>query len=164
MFLSSSSSERGSSGSIDNFFWWYVQSFRWSMSGSESGIQYGPFVLPLHGLPMRFSRKTWTEVQKIDLLLYRTASVIVIGHFKQCGISRIGWGTCNQNWLQFLEGRDHIKLTRIHHHTDSVQGESAHVRRAKHPPHVERVLYSSFNSCIKEGNLMEDVKTFKFND
>ncbi|XP_038976423.1 abscisic acid 8'-hydroxylase 1-like [Phoenix dactylifera] len=31
--------------------------YRWSMSGSESGIQYGPFVLPLHGLPMRFSRK-----------------------------------------------------------------------------------------------------------
>ncbi|KAG1362789.1 abscisic acid 8'-hydroxylase 1 [Cocos nucifera] len=32
--------------------------YRWSMSGSESGIQFGPFALPLNGLPMRFCRKT----------------------------------------------------------------------------------------------------------
>ncbi|KAJ3680707.1 hypothetical protein LUZ60_016985 [Juncus effusus] len=32
--------------------------FRWSTKESESGIQFGPFVLPVNGLPMTFSRKT----------------------------------------------------------------------------------------------------------
>ncbi|KAJ1702796.1 hypothetical protein LUZ63_002575 [Rhynchospora breviuscula] len=31
--------------------------YRWSTLESESGIQFGPFVLPLNGLPMTFSRK-----------------------------------------------------------------------------------------------------------
>ncbi|XP_072959775.1 abscisic acid 8'-hydroxylase 1-like [Typha angustifolia] len=31
--------------------------YRWSTSESESGIQFGPFLLPLNGLPMRFSSK-----------------------------------------------------------------------------------------------------------
>ncbi|KAK1305617.1 Abscisic acid 8'-hydroxylase 1 [Acorus calamus] len=32
--------------------------YRWSTSGSESGIQFGPFALPLNGLPITFSLKT----------------------------------------------------------------------------------------------------------
>ncbi|KAM0934031.1 putative (+)-abscisic acid 8'-hydroxylase [Dioscorea sansibarensis] len=32
--------------------------YRWSLSGTESGIQFGPFALPLNGLPIRFFRKT----------------------------------------------------------------------------------------------------------
>ncbi|XP_072961887.1 abscisic acid 8'-hydroxylase 1-like [Typha angustifolia] len=32
--------------------------YRWSMSGSQSGIQFGPFALPLNGLPMTFYRKS----------------------------------------------------------------------------------------------------------
>lgn len=32
--------------------------YRWSLSGSETGIQFGPFALPLDGLPVRFTRKT----------------------------------------------------------------------------------------------------------
>ncbi|KAJ8512969.1 hypothetical protein OPV22_003403 [Ensete ventricosum] len=32
--------------------------YRWSMSGHESGIQFGPFALPLNGLPLRFSLKS----------------------------------------------------------------------------------------------------------
>ncbi|CAD6249812.1 unnamed protein product [Miscanthus lutarioriparius] len=31
--------------------------YRWSTSKSESGVQFGPFALPLNGLPMTFSRK-----------------------------------------------------------------------------------------------------------
>ncbi|KAM7521010.1 hypothetical protein LguiB_019972 [Lonicera macranthoides] len=34
-----------------------VTKFRWEAVGSESGIQYGPFPVPLHGLPARF----WKE-------------------------------------------------------------------------------------------------------
>ncbi|KAJ0970963.1 hypothetical protein J5N97_018922 [Dioscorea zingiberensis] len=32
--------------------------YRWSLSGSEAGIQFGPFALPLNGLPITFSLKT----------------------------------------------------------------------------------------------------------
>ncbi|XP_039121180.1 abscisic acid 8'-hydroxylase CYP707A2 [Dioscorea cayenensis subsp. rotundata] len=32
--------------------------YRWSLSGSEAGIQFGPFALPLNGLPISFSLKT----------------------------------------------------------------------------------------------------------
>jgi (+)-abscisic acid 8'-hydroxylase len=31
--------------------------YRWSTSKSESGVQFGPFALPLNGLPMTFVRK-----------------------------------------------------------------------------------------------------------
>ncbi|KAL6633702.1 hypothetical protein ACP70R_026373 [Stipagrostis hirtigluma subsp. patula] len=31
--------------------------YRWSTSESESGVQFGPFALPLNGLPMTFTRK-----------------------------------------------------------------------------------------------------------
>ncbi|KAK6938680.1 Cytochrome P450 [Dillenia turbinata] len=34
-----------------------VTKFRWEVVGSQSGIQYGPFPIPLHGLPARF----WKE-------------------------------------------------------------------------------------------------------
>ncbi|KAK3029449.1 hypothetical protein RJ639_037734 [Escallonia herrerae] len=34
-----------------------VSKFRWEVVGSQSGIQYGPFPVPLHGLPARF----WKE-------------------------------------------------------------------------------------------------------
>ncbi|XAR61887.1 (+)-abscisic acid 8'-hydroxylase [Bertholletia excelsa] len=34
-----------------------VTKFRWEVVGSQSGIQYGPFPVPLHGLPARF----WKE-------------------------------------------------------------------------------------------------------
>ncbi|OMO78944.1 Cytochrome P450 [Corchorus capsularis] len=36
-----------------------VSKFRWEVVGSESGIQYGPFPVPLQGLPTRF----WKESQ-----------------------------------------------------------------------------------------------------
>lgn len=32
--------------------------YRWSVLGPQSGIQYGPFVLPQNGLPIKFSLKT----------------------------------------------------------------------------------------------------------
>ncbi|CAD5187715.1 unnamed protein product [Musa acuminata subsp. malaccensis] len=35
--------------------------YRWSMVGCQSGIQFGPFVLPLNGLPLRFSLKSPVE-------------------------------------------------------------------------------------------------------
>ncbi|XP_021831722.1 abscisic acid 8'-hydroxylase 4 [Prunus avium] len=34
-----------------------VTKFRWEVEGSQSGIQYGPFPVPQHGLPVRF----WEE-------------------------------------------------------------------------------------------------------
>nr|ACF88453.1 unknown [Zea mays] len=34
-----------------------VTKYRWSTSKSESGVQFGPFALPLNGLPMTFARK-----------------------------------------------------------------------------------------------------------
>ncbi|KAJ7966623.1 Abscisic acid 8'-hydroxylase [Quillaja saponaria] len=34
-----------------------VTKFRWEVVGSQSGIQYGPFPVPMHGLPARF----WKE-------------------------------------------------------------------------------------------------------
>ncbi|KAJ9166237.1 hypothetical protein P3X46_021015 [Hevea brasiliensis] len=34
-----------------------VSKFRWEVVGSQNGIQYGPFPVPLHGLPARF----WKE-------------------------------------------------------------------------------------------------------
>nr|XP_009398465.1 PREDICTED: abscisic acid 8'-hydroxylase 1-like [Musa acuminata subsp. malaccensis] len=38
-----------------------ITKYRWSMSGYESGIQFGPFALPLNGLPLRFSLKSPVE-------------------------------------------------------------------------------------------------------
>ncbi|KAK1389397.1 Abscisic acid 8'-hydroxylase 4 [Heracleum sosnowskyi] len=35
-----------------------VTKFRWEVVGSEAGIQYGPFPVPMHGLPARFWRKS----------------------------------------------------------------------------------------------------------
>uniref|UniRef100_A0A7N0T0R6 (+)-abscisic acid 8'-hydroxylase n=1 Tax=Kalanchoe fedtschenkoi TaxID=63787 RepID=A0A7N0T0R6_KALFE len=35
-----------------------VTKFRWEVTGSEIGIQYGPFPIPLHGLPARYWRAT----------------------------------------------------------------------------------------------------------
>ncbi|KAL6209770.1 hypothetical protein ACLB2K_020709 [Fragaria x ananassa] len=34
-----------------------VTSFRWEVVGSQSGIQYGPFPVPQHGLPARFLKE-----------------------------------------------------------------------------------------------------------
>ncbi|OEL20147.1 Abscisic acid 8'-hydroxylase 1 [Dichanthelium oligosanthes] len=34
-----------------------VTKYRWSTSKSESGVQFGPFALPLNGLPMTFTHK-----------------------------------------------------------------------------------------------------------
>lgn len=31
--------------------------YRWSLSGAETGIQFGPFALPLNGLPIKFTLK-----------------------------------------------------------------------------------------------------------
>ncbi|CAM8974228.1 unnamed protein product [Rhodiola kirilowii] len=33
-----------------------ITKFRWEVVGAETGIQYGPFPIPLHGLPARFWR------------------------------------------------------------------------------------------------------------
>ncbi|XP_052200829.1 abscisic acid 8'-hydroxylase CYP707A1-like [Diospyros lotus] len=35
-----------------------VTKFRWELVGSQSGIQYGPFAMPLNGLPARFWRES----------------------------------------------------------------------------------------------------------
>ncbi|KAJ6822140.1 abscisic acid 8'-hydroxylase 1-like [Iris pallida] len=35
--------------------------YRWSLSGSETGIQFGPFALPTDGLPIRLSQKANTN-------------------------------------------------------------------------------------------------------
>nr|GMC50454.1 abscisic acid 8'-hydroxylase 4-like [Ipomoea batatas] len=35
-----------------------VTKFRWEVVGPESGIQYGPFPVPIHGLPARFWRQS----------------------------------------------------------------------------------------------------------
>ncbi|KAG8377611.1 hypothetical protein BUALT_Bualt08G0051000 [Buddleja alternifolia] len=35
--------------------------FRYEVVGSQSGIQYGPFPVPLHGLPARFFKQQWTN-------------------------------------------------------------------------------------------------------
>ncbi|RYR06262.1 hypothetical protein HN51_042364 [Arachis hypogaea] len=37
-----------------------VTKFRWELVGSECGIQYGPFPLPLNGLPTKFWRESTT--------------------------------------------------------------------------------------------------------
>lgn len=37
-----------------------VSNFRWKLIGSEGGIQYGPFPVPLHGLPARFWKESTT--------------------------------------------------------------------------------------------------------
>ncbi|KAL4372477.1 hypothetical protein AHAS_Ahas06G0269700 [Arachis hypogaea] len=37
-----------------------VTKFRWELVGSECGIQYGPFPLPLNGLPTKFRRESTT--------------------------------------------------------------------------------------------------------
>ncbi|KAM7280176.1 hypothetical protein ACFE04_007310 [Oxalis oulophora] len=38
-----------------------VTKFRWEILGSESGIQYGPFPVPLNGLPARFWKDSFTK-------------------------------------------------------------------------------------------------------
>nr|AED99877.1 cytochrome P450 [Panax notoginseng] len=35
-----------------------VSKFRWEVVGSQRGIQYGPFPVPMHGLPARFSKES----------------------------------------------------------------------------------------------------------
>ncbi|XP_076934049.1 abscisic acid 8'-hydroxylase CYP707A1-like [Bidens hawaiensis] len=35
-----------------------VTRYRWEVEGSESGIQYGPFPMPMHGLPARFHKES----------------------------------------------------------------------------------------------------------
>ncbi|XVF36277.1 hypothetical protein REPUB_Repub19eG0044300 [Reevesia pubescens] len=37
-----------------------VSKFRWEVVGSESGIQYGPFPVPLQGLPTRYGKESTT--------------------------------------------------------------------------------------------------------
>ncbi|KAK9080203.1 hypothetical protein SSX86_001878 [Deinandra increscens subsp. villosa] len=38
-----------------------VTRYRWKVEGSESGIQYGPFPIPIHGLPARFQKQSTQE-------------------------------------------------------------------------------------------------------
>ncbi|KAL4566236.1 hypothetical protein LXL04_030348 [Taraxacum kok-saghyz] len=38
-----------------------VPRYRWEVVGSESGIQYGPFPVPIHGLPARFEKESTQE-------------------------------------------------------------------------------------------------------
>ncbi|KDP38335.1 hypothetical protein JCGZ_04260 [Jatropha curcas] len=39
-----------------------VTKFRWELVGSENGIQYGPFPVPIHGLPARFWKESTTKL------------------------------------------------------------------------------------------------------
>ncbi|XP_022972445.1 abscisic acid 8'-hydroxylase 4-like [Cucurbita maxima] len=38
-----------------------VTKFRWEVVGPQSGVQYGPFPVPVHGLPARFFKQTTTN-------------------------------------------------------------------------------------------------------
>ncbi|XP_022952759.1 abscisic acid 8'-hydroxylase 4-like [Cucurbita moschata] len=38
-----------------------VTKFRWEVVGPQSGVQYGPFPVPIHGLPARFVKQTTTN-------------------------------------------------------------------------------------------------------
>lgn len=38
-----------------------VTKYRWEVVGSKSGIQYGPFPVPMHGLPARFLKESTQE-------------------------------------------------------------------------------------------------------
>ncbi|KAG7022447.1 Abscisic acid 8'-hydroxylase 4 [Cucurbita argyrosperma subsp. argyrosperma] len=38
-----------------------ITKFRWEVVGSQSGIQYGPFPVPVNGLPARFFKQTTTN-------------------------------------------------------------------------------------------------------
>nr|BBE15481.1 cytochrome P450 [Polygala tenuifolia] len=38
-----------------------VTKFRWEVMGSQNGVQYGPFPVPMHGLPARFWKKESTS-------------------------------------------------------------------------------------------------------
>ncbi|XP_076950414.1 abscisic acid 8'-hydroxylase CYP707A1-like [Bidens hawaiensis] len=42
-----------------------VTRYRWEVEGSESGIQYGPFPMPMHGLPARFYKESIQEKKTI---------------------------------------------------------------------------------------------------
>ncbi|KAJ0789659.1 putative (+)-abscisic acid 8'-hydroxylase [Helianthus annuus] len=42
-----------------------VTRYRWEVEGSESGIQYGPFPMPMHGLPARFHKESIQEKRPI---------------------------------------------------------------------------------------------------
>ncbi|XP_022927667.1 abscisic acid 8'-hydroxylase 4-like [Cucurbita moschata] len=38
-----------------------ITKFRWEVVGSQSGVQYGPFPMPVNGLPARFFKQTTTN-------------------------------------------------------------------------------------------------------
>uniref|UniRef100_A0A9I9DHG0 Abscisic acid 8'-hydroxylase 4 n=2 Tax=Cucumis melo TaxID=3656 RepID=A0A9I9DHG0_CUCME len=38
-----------------------ITKFRWEVEGSQSGVEYGPFPMPLQGLPSRFFKQTTTN-------------------------------------------------------------------------------------------------------
>ncbi|KAL8244372.1 hypothetical protein R6Q59_010630 [Mikania micrantha] len=42
-----------------------VTRYRWKVVGSESGIQYGPFPIPMHGLPATFMKESIQEKKTI---------------------------------------------------------------------------------------------------
>ena len=45
----------------------YVDNFccRWEVVGSRNGIQYGPFPVPIHGLPARFKKESTREKRAV---------------------------------------------------------------------------------------------------
>lgn len=43
--------------------------FRWEVEGVENGIQYGPFPVPLHGLPARFWKDTFIPSPNKDTFI-----------------------------------------------------------------------------------------------
>ncbi|KAK9166404.1 hypothetical protein Scep_001595 [Stephania cephalantha] len=43
-----------------------VAKFRWEVVGSQSGIQYGPFPVPQHGLPARFWKESVCQRQEAE--------------------------------------------------------------------------------------------------
>ncbi|PWA48649.1 ABA 8-oxidase [Artemisia annua] len=42
-----------------------VTKYRWEVVGSRSGIQYGPFPVPMHGLPARFKKESTREKRAV---------------------------------------------------------------------------------------------------
>ncbi|CAH1434591.1 unnamed protein product [Lactuca virosa] len=49
-----------------------VTKYRWEVVGSESGIQYGPFPVPMHGLPARFQKESIQEKGEVCGACYDT--------------------------------------------------------------------------------------------
>ncbi|XP_077213101.1 abscisic acid 8'-hydroxylase 4-like [Tasmannia lanceolata] len=49
-----------------------VTKFRWIVVGTQSGIQYGPFPVPQHGLPARFWKESGSQKTRVHMISHDT--------------------------------------------------------------------------------------------